>query len=529
MNKMIEKIKNGYDNLVNGTKLGYYMRKTVSTKNAYLFFIVFGSIFVLGTYVSYALFTVAQEKEKAFNLVVGNLTSTMSSDDLEENQTMLVEANTSRVATITLTNNNAVDVKYNLNYTVTDNARNVTNDSVSVKYVEVSKDKPNQEGQYLVDKASNDNHEKEIKVILINDTDTDKIVHFDAQVGLSNAILKTKAGVNLVNQEFKYEFDQYKDLNTTSIPYLEGDTNEKEYKISYKENEEESLYAKVNKETVYMDVSETLDSQDVQVFYQTAFGSNKTTDYETYIEHPQSTESLVEKTRENVSIFGQNNLINIRNYFTFSNINETITKNNSFIYNDVTPFILKGKITDQTKTLNKEEIKFGFYGYYKNGTTVEDFYTSDKFSILDEKNNYVVPGFNLYTYDKTKFKAELEKYKKKLYDYDPSYYGVKEYSKEINKAINDLYNKRKVTQEELNQMITKLAKGPEHLKANYEALDAVIKQAEALNKDLYTTDSYNALTSALSNVKRDLYKEEQKKVNQFKTDIENAIKNLQIK
>ena len=143
MKKIVNKIKSGYDNLMNGTKLGYYLRKSVSTKNAYLMLIVFSSLFLLGAYVSYAFFTVAKEKDKAFKIVVGNLVSNISSEQLDSNHAITVGASSSRSATIVIRNTNSVKAKYNLGYKVYDSNNNLVNDSVSVKYVEVSKDKPN--------------------------------------------------------------------------------------------------------------------------------------------------------------------------------------------------------------------------------------------------------------------------------------------------------------------------------------------------------------------------------------------------
>ncbi len=456
MKKIIDKIKSSYDNLMHGTKLGYYLRKTVSTKNAYLLFIVFGSLVLLGTYVSYALFTVAQERDKAFKIVVGNLVSNIASDELDDTKSIVVEANSSRIATITLSNTNSVKAKYNLNYVVHDRENNIVSDAVNVKYVEASKDKPNNDGQYMIDSASSDKHTKEVKVILTNTTDTDKKVTFDAQVGLSTTPLKNKANISIVNQEFKYTYDPYADsINTTSIPYKEGDTQEKEFKIAYKTTDDESLYIKVNKDSVYMDVSETLDSQNVTTTYKSNYAGGGVAGHEIYIEHPQSTNSLSES-----NIFGQSNLTNIQNYFTFTKSSQSITKTNAFLYENIEPFLLKGNITNQTNTLDGQVITFGFYGRYKANADIHNFYDTAKFSILDENNHYIMPSFKLYTYNKTTFKTELEKLKKKVYDYDPMDYDVARYITKINNAINNYYNKRKVTQKEFDELLTDLGKGP---------------------------------------------------------------------
>lgn len=520
MKKIMSKIKNSYDNIMNGTKLGYYLRKTVSTKNAYLLFIIFGSLILLGTYVSYALFTVAQEKDKAFKIVVGNLVSNISSDELDDTNSIVVEANSSRIATITLSNTNSVKAKYNLNYVVYDMDKNTVNDAVNVKYIEVSKDKPNKDGQYTIDKASSQESTKEIRVILTNTTDADKKVTFNSQVGLATATLNNKDNVNVVNQEFKYTYDAYADsINTTNIPYEAEDTESQEFKVAYKSTDEESLYIKVNKNTVYMDVSETLDSQNVTVAFKSNFSNG-----ETYLEHPQTANSLSES-----NIFGQSNLTNIQNYFSFANVNKNITKTGSFTYDDIEAFLLNGNITNQTQTLNEQDITFGFYGHYKENEDTYNFYDEAKFSILDTNNHYIMPSFKLYTYDKTKFKTEIEKLKKKLYDYDPTYYGVSAYITKINDGINNLYNKRKVTQDQLDTALEEMIKGPEHLKADYKALNEIIAQTETLDSAAYTTASWNNLSMALANVKKDLYKEDQKKVDQFKTDIETAIHNLQTK
>lgn len=555
MKKIMNKIKSGYDNLMNGTKLGYYLRKTVSTKNAYLLFIIFGSLVLLGTYVSYALFTVAQEKDKAFKIIVGNLASNISSDELDDNNSIVLEANASRVATITILNTNSVKAKYNLNYVVYDNDNNITNDSVDVKYVEVSKDKPNRDGQYTIDKASSDSNSKVVKVILKNNTDAEKKVVFDSQVGLATTTLNNKENVKVVNQEFKYDFENYASgLDVENIPYV--NTEEVEYMIMYRtgsgksfnESARDNFFIKVSKKNVYMDVSETLDSQNVVVSYQSELGYDKNYPglFEVWVMHPQTDNSLADAGSGNnvSSIYGKTGLLNISTYFDFEyqSMDTAITKKGTNPYTLLlgydesgNAYKLVGTLKDNSTFVNGKKITIGFYGKYhkssKAGSTDwfdRYFYDSSVFSPkLDENGDYIMPGFNLYTYDKTQFKDEIEKNKKKMYDYSPYLYGTEEYLNEINNAISNVYNVREVTQSQIDQIIKKLNKGPEHYKADYTALNEVLAQVEALDSTAYTTESWDNLQSAISKVEKDLYKEDQKKVNQFKTDIETAIQNLQ--
>lgn len=449
MKKIVNKIKSGYDNLMNGTKLGYYLRKSVSTKNAYLMLIVFSSLFLLGAYVSYAFFTVAKEKDKAFKIVVGNLVSNISSEQLDSNHAITVGASSSRSATIVIRNTNSVKAKYNLGYKVYDSNNNLVNDSVSVKYVEVSKDKPNSSGQYVIDKASSNANEKVVQVMIINGTTTDKKVVFSSQVGLSTATLVNNTNVNLVKEEFKYTYDDYAS-SLSAISYQEGDTNTSEFKIAYKSEDSNSLYARVSKDKVYMDVSETLDSQDVKVAYKSAYTSGVS------IEHPQSTASL----SKDGTIFGQSGLVNIGDYFTFTSPTSKVIASTSFDYNTNLgasyPFQLIGNIKDQTKTINGVDVTLGFSGTYNN---TDSTYDETKFSVLTN-DKYVMPSFTLYTYNKTSFKSEIEKLKKKVYEYDPYTYDVEGYINKINDAISNYYNKRKVTQEQLDKVLTVLKKGP---------------------------------------------------------------------
>ena len=449
MKKIVNKIKSGYDNLMNGTKLGYYLRKSVSTKNAYLMLIVFSSLFLLGAYVSYAFFTVAKEKDKAFKIVVGNLVSNISSEQLDSNHAITVGASSSRSATIVIRNTNSVKAKYNLGYKVYDSNNNLVNDSVSVKYVEVSKDKPNGSGQYVIDEASSNANEKVVQVMIINGTTTDKKVVFSSQVGLSTATLVNNTNVNLVKEKFKYTYDDYAS-SLSAISYQEGDTNTSEFKIAYKSEDSNSLYARVSKDKVYMDVSETLDSQDVKVAYKSAYTSGVS------IEHPQSTASLL----KNGTIFGQSGLVNIGDYFTFTSPTSKIVASTSFDYNTNLgasyPFQLIGSIKDQTKTVNGVDVTLGFSGMYND---TDSTYDDTKFSVLTN-DKYVMPSFTLYTYNKTSFKSEIEKLKKKVYEYDPYTYDVEGYINKINDAISNYYNKRKVTQEQLDKVLTVLKKGP---------------------------------------------------------------------
>lgn len=441
MKKIINNIKNGYSNIMNNTKLGYYLHKTVSTKNAYLLFIIFGSLFMLGAYISYAMFTVAKERNNAFKIIAGNLVSHIESSDLDSDNSVTVLANKSKMVTITITNTNSVKAKYNLNYSVYDSSNTLVNDTVTAKYTEVSKDKPNSSGQYTIDKSTSSSNSKEIQVLLTNNTTTDKKVVFDSQVGLSTATLENKSGVNIVKDEFKYTYDSYTD-SISSIKYLDNDTSEAEYKITNSTDDNNSLYVKLSKDSVYMDVTETLDSQDLNVYYKSSYSDGKI-----YLEHPQSEKSI---TNDSVDT-------NIEDYFTFDNQNSSINVDGPISYDSsITnyPFSLVGNIKDQTKTINGDSVTIGYYGTYND---TDSTYDSSKFTAE------VIPSFKLYTYDKTSFKSEIEKLKDKIYDYDPSVYDVDGYIKKINNAINNYYNKRKVTQKQLDEVLTELKYGPSML------------------------------------------------------------------
>ena len=87
----------------------------VSVSKIYLVYLFLLTIFVIGTYSSYAYFTVQKEKKNAISMIVGNLTGELLIDG-EKEINLVVEGYGSKVFTIQLTNKNEQDARYNLYY-----------------------------------------------------------------------------------------------------------------------------------------------------------------------------------------------------------------------------------------------------------------------------------------------------------------------------------------------------------------------------------------------------------------------------
>ena len=81
----------------------------------YILVMIIITLLILGSYFSYAMFTVSKERENAISIVTGNLDYKLLIDG-EETNSLTVESNTVKDFTITLSNPNNRIARFNFYY-----------------------------------------------------------------------------------------------------------------------------------------------------------------------------------------------------------------------------------------------------------------------------------------------------------------------------------------------------------------------------------------------------------------------------
>ena len=144
-----------------------------SFSKIYIVVMIIITLLIVGGYFSYAMFTVSKEKSNAISIVTGNLTYKLEVDGEEESE-ITINANTTKVFTVTLTNVNEIEARFLMFYKTLPNG-------IDISYKKVDNyDSPTKDGTII------DNSKKEVYQIEIrNVTDETKKVNIGAKVGLS--------------------------------------------------------------------------------------------------------------------------------------------------------------------------------------------------------------------------------------------------------------------------------------------------------------------------------------------------------
>ena len=147
------------------------LQKSISIKYAILAILV--TCIAVGSYVSYAMFTVTEEKNNAISIVTGNLYYDLKVDDAASN-TLTVPANSFKEFIITLTNTNNRTTRLNLYY-----VGNVS-DEVDVAYIEEGYNSiPTAAGENFTNGAS-----KQYKIRVSNISSSSVTVNLGVEAGL---------------------------------------------------------------------------------------------------------------------------------------------------------------------------------------------------------------------------------------------------------------------------------------------------------------------------------------------------------
>ncbi len=146
-------------------------------EKSYLIVVGIISLFVVIGCVSYAMFTVNKEQKEAIRIITGTLPATLSSEDKEfKDNKITVSKDSSKDITITLTNNNDRNAKYNFYY------KDNISEKVHINYYKDTKDiPPTEEGAVIKSKES-----QSYKLKITNLTNEDITVEFGSIGGLEN-------------------------------------------------------------------------------------------------------------------------------------------------------------------------------------------------------------------------------------------------------------------------------------------------------------------------------------------------------
>lgn len=168
-------------------------------KKRYIFIFMLIGLGFIGLGTSYAFFTNKREEHGKLNIVVGDLTYKLESNDLVNHQ-IVVGANEVREIVISLTSLNSVDSKYELYYTL-----DQENSSVKAGYHINTRD--------AVLGRLNKNSSKTITVVVRNESSKDTTVTFGVMGGLLNneLVLVKGKSLNQVVSNIKEEWEYFLD------------------------------------------------------------------------------------------------------------------------------------------------------------------------------------------------------------------------------------------------------------------------------------------------------------------------------
>lgn len=168
-------------------KLKYFLKEKLNLSNGYIIAIgILILIILIGS--SYALFTTYSESKGTLNIVTGDLKGSMESDQLDEDNQVVIEPNQVKTVIITLKNVNPVEAKYNLYYSISK-----ANANIEIGYLTTGDDAPTNVG-YTIPKTGSSDDTKTVKVRILNKEKENIIVTFGSNVGLAKSNLDFPAG-----------------------------------------------------------------------------------------------------------------------------------------------------------------------------------------------------------------------------------------------------------------------------------------------------------------------------------------------
>ena len=163
-------------------------RKAVLSKKISVWYgviMVLIAIICIGTYYSYAMFTVEKIKGNAISIVTGELVYEISGSDIT-NQEISVKGNEIKILEVVIKSENEIESKYKLYYEETEEAE-----------VNVIKGEGESEGQI-------ETEEKRVTIVIRNQSNSTKTIKIGVQGGLVNNELVLEEGREALGEEERY-------------------------------------------------------------------------------------------------------------------------------------------------------------------------------------------------------------------------------------------------------------------------------------------------------------------------------------
>ncbi len=164
----------------------------------YMLCVLLTTLIILGSYYSYAMFTVNNVKKNAVSIVTGKLSYTLSGEGLVNNQVIL-NANETKVIEVVIESINSIESMYQLYYE--------NNDNIEIKYKEGT-DLPRQE---RIESHLNENDTKKTVLVIKNKSNSEQTVTMGVQGGLVGRTLKLDNGKTAIEAIASYH------IATTSV------------------------------------------------------------------------------------------------------------------------------------------------------------------------------------------------------------------------------------------------------------------------------------------------------------------------
>ena len=163
-------------------------RKAVLSKKISVWYgviMVLIAIICIGTYYSYAMFTVEKIKGNAISIVTGELVYEISGSDIT-NQEISVKGNEIKILEVVIKSENKIESKYKLYYEETEEVE-----------VNVIKGEGESEGQI-------ETEEKRVTIVIRNQSNSTKTIKIGVQGGLVNNELVLEEGREALGEEERY-------------------------------------------------------------------------------------------------------------------------------------------------------------------------------------------------------------------------------------------------------------------------------------------------------------------------------------
>ena len=174
-----------------------FLRKHINLRNNYLLVLMVLSISFLVIYSSYALFVVSKTKMGAYNITAGTINVELTSEALDTNKQITVNANDSQEFEVTLTNKSSVPAKVILYYKMINPTS--PSEDIMVGYKTDTAFPPISTGSILSSSGLSDDHSS-YTLIIKNDSSESTTIEIGVKVGLSSPALTLANDEYLISQ-----------------------------------------------------------------------------------------------------------------------------------------------------------------------------------------------------------------------------------------------------------------------------------------------------------------------------------------